>query len=764
MPGDVQALYDQCKNLYTRPSFDEIFKIPCSVRSLYSRVFIIADALDECHAKRGWRDRLPDGIFRLQEECGVNIMATSRALPEIASRFRNRDGIHIRAKNEDVKKSLESRISKLPTFVMEDHDLRSEIITTIAHRTDGILFGRRAGDSKQALDSLPREIDATYKVTLSRIKSHQGRGSYLKLARRVLGWLVYAKKVLAKNELRYAVAVELGTRKLNKAFIPSIDMACSVCAGLVTLDAERNLIRLAHDTTQQYFEVAGRNWLQISELDIAEACITWLLFDVFASGNMDDFEGLCQIHPLYSYACDYWGHHARSAPHLRKDEEAVELVLGFLRNSNNVCKEITKLRDELPFKGSCRLSAFELYAERPIGIHIAAHFWTELYNRQVDEAYTWAGLGDRRTPAHYAAAKGHTKTIRLLLENGANKNAQDCRGQALQYAIEGEHEAGVELLVSSGASIETRDSETTLVIATKCLPILQLPLKRGANIDERNELGQTPLMVTIDNMRPESARHLVASGANVNLAGDFGLPPLWIALRDSDSETILSLAARCGVTSMVELLLKRGARVNNSGGVSTPLHEAVHVGHVEVTELLLDNGAELDVEDKNGRTPLSIAAAKGKTTLLQLLLRRGAGVNFKAKCNGLAPLHRAAEKGNVTTTELLCARGGDINIRDELGQTSLHKAVEYEKNTVVKLLCARGADVNIRDSAGQTPLHKVAWFPSNRQTDIAKLLIASGSHTHEGRTPLFLATSGGNSDIAQLLLSRGADGNAIDKD
>ncbi|EFY84200.1 Pfs, NACHT and Ankyrin domain protein [Metarhizium acridum CQMa 102] len=673
-------------------------------------------------------------------------MATSRALPKIASRFRNRDGIHIRAKNEDVKKSLESRISKLPTFVMEDHDLRSEIITTIAHRTDGMLvflLARlhpdsladevTAGDSKQALDSLPREIDATYKMTLSRIESHQGRGSYLKLARRVLGWLVYAKKVLTKDELRYAVVVELGTRKLNKAFIPSIDMVCSVCAGLVTLDAERNLIRLAHDTTQQYFEGAGRNWLQISELDIAEACITWLLFDVFASGNMDDFEGLCQIHPLYSYACDYWGHHARSAPHLRKDEEAVELVLGFLRNSNNVCKEITKLRDELPFKGSCRLSAFEL--DR-----------------------------DRRTPAHYAAAKGHTKTIRLLLENGANKNAQDCRGQALQYAIEGEHEAGVELLVSSGASIETRDSETTLVIATKCLPILQLPLKRGANIDERNELGQTPLMVTIDNMRPESARHLVASGANVNLAGDFGLPPLWIALRDSDSETILSLAARCGVTSMVELLLKRGARVNNSGGVSTPLHEAVHVGHVEVTELLLDNGAELDVEDKNGRTPLSIAAAKGKTTLLQLLLRRGAGVNFKAKCNGLAPLHRAAEKGNVTTTELLCARGGDINIRDELGQTSLHKAVEYEKNTVVKLLCARGADVNIRDSAGQTPLHKVAWFPSNRQTDIAKLLIASGSHTHEGRTPLFLATSGGNSDIAQLLLSRGADGNAIDKD
>ncbi|KAG8407542.1 hypothetical protein J3458_020293 [Metarhizium acridum] len=475
---------------------------------------------------------------------------------------------------------------------MEDHDLRSEIITTIAHRTDGMfvsacqvaprLFGRRAGDSKQALDSLPREIDATYKVTLSRIKSHQGRGSYLKLARRVLGWLVYAKKVLAKNELRYAVAVELGTRKLNKAFIPSIDMACSVCAGLVTLDAERNLIRLAHDTTQQYFEVAGRNWLQISELDIAEACITWLLFDVFASGNMDDFEGLCQIHPLYSYACDYWGHHARSAPHLRKDEEAIELVLGFLRNSNNVCKEIAKLRDELPFKGPCRLSAFELYAERPIGIHIAARFGLNSIIVKLMKPTHGQAQGaeardrDRRTPAHYAAAKGHTETIRLLLENGANKNAQDCRGQSLlQYAIECEHEAAVELLVSSGASIETRDSETTLGLATKCLPILQLPLKRGANIDERNELGQTPLMVTIDNMRPESARHLVASGANVNLAGDFGLPPLWIALRvcdadlvelllesgaqiddkhykDSDGETILSLAARCGVTSMVE--------------------------------------------------------------------------------------------------------------------------------------------------------------------------------------------------------------------
>lgn len=109
---------------------------------------------------------------------------------------------------------------------------------------------------KNALSTLSSGLDAytqAYDSAMKRIKAQDPDAS--KLAMDTLRWVTHAKRRLSTQELRQALAVEPGTRELDRDNIPRINDMVSVCAGLVTSDGSR--IRLVHYTTQDYFE---RNW------------------------------------------------------------------------------------------------------------------------------------------------------------------------------------------------------------------------------------------------------------------------------------------------------------------------------------------------------------------------------------------------------------------------------------------------------------------------------------------------------------------------
>ena len=74
------------------------------------------------------------------------------------------------------------------------------------------------------------------------------------LAKQVLSWITCAKRPLTTSELRHAIAVEIGAFKLDEENLPEIEDIVSVCAGLVTVDQESDIIRFVHYTTQEYFE------------------------------------------------------------------------------------------------------------------------------------------------------------------------------------------------------------------------------------------------------------------------------------------------------------------------------------------------------------------------------------------------------------------------------------------------------------------------------------------------------------------------------
>jgi Cdc6-like AAA superfamily ATPase len=138
IPDGVQDLYNQYKNQPKRPSLDEVSRALHSVSKLYSKVFIIVDALDECQDTDKCRTTLLSEIFKLQERQRANIFSTSRFIPEILERFKEGISLKIRASDKDVRAYLASHIERLPSFVLSNPDLQNEIKATISKDVDGM--------------------------------------------------------------------------------------------------------------------------------------------------------------------------------------------------------------------------------------------------------------------------------------------------------------------------------------------------------------------------------------------------------------------------------------------------------------------------------------------------------------------------------------------------------------------------------------------------------------------------------------------------
>jgi hypothetical protein len=96
------------------------------------------------------------------------------------------------------------------------------------------------------------------------------------LAKQVLSWITCGERLLTILELQHVLAIEVGESELDKDNLPEIEDMVSVCAGLVTIDRESNIIRLVHYTTQEYFERTRSYWFPNAETDITTICISYL--------------------------------------------------------------------------------------------------------------------------------------------------------------------------------------------------------------------------------------------------------------------------------------------------------------------------------------------------------------------------------------------------------------------------------------------------------------------------------------------------------
>ncbi|KAI9774235.1 MAG: hypothetical protein M1839_001737 [Geoglossum umbratile] len=283
----------------------------------------------------------------------------------------------------------------------------------------------------------------TYREAMKRIENQNIDDKHL--AERVLSWISLALEPLTVGELQYVLAVELDEPAPDEDNIPDEGLLTSVCAGMVTVNQESNVICLVHYTTQEYFERIKMSRFPDAQTTIATACLTYISFDVFAEGycrSSQELEIRLQKYPLLEYAARYWSDHACGEP-----EEAIkELALRFFSQSSKVMCYAQATH--------ARARHFEdglYFVKQTTGLHVVAStslmkVMRLLLERGDVEADSKDESG--RTPLGWAAAQGHKAVVRLLLQSSNVKaDSKDESGRTpLSLATENGHMEVVRLL------------------------------------------------------------------------------------------------------------------------------------------------------------------------------------------------------------------------------------------------------------------------------------------------------------------------------
>ena len=249
--------------------------------------------------------------------------------------------------------------------------------------------------------------------------------------------------------------------------------------------------------------------------------------------------------------------------------------------------------------------------------------------------------------------------------------------------------------------------------------------------------------------RLSAVKSLVAKGVNINSQITEGR---YVALE---------CAAAGDHLPVIEFLLTHGASVDLKDGVlgRTALIRAAEEGHLKAATLLLDKGANPNLEADDGATALQLAADNHHDEVVQLLKQRGAKELHTKKT-----IFDAIEAGNVKLLDEVIRTNPDLaNAKGQFDFTPLHIAAEHRLKDITALLLQNGANPNARNDEGATPLH---FAVSGGDAQIVSLLLAKGAdpnaRTRWGNIPLIRAASDGDKDIVELLLAAKADVGAKD--
>ena len=424
-----------------------------------------------------------------------------------------------------------------------------------------------------------------------------------------------------------------------------------------------------------------------------------------------------------------------------------------------------------------------------------------------------------------AAANNNREAIRALLVRHADVNAPQADGAtALHWAARWDDLEAADLLIHAGADPKTanRDGATPMFLATQNGNAAMVEKFLKAGVDPNAPVlshGETALMMAARTGNVSAVKVLLDHGANPNAKDD---------LRGT---TAAMWAAEQGHAAVIQLLAERGADLSATSASLTPLGRrglgfarpggapappkggltallfAVRQGEMDCVKVLVSS-AHVDVNQTSidGSSPLLVAVQNGSYDIGAFLIDHGADPNL-ANSKGWTPLYLAVKNRNPETTALpapstdgvldmiktLLDRGANPNLRikaatevhqgmtalwlKEEGATPLLRAALCGDLTVVKLLLAHGADPLIPTADHTTPLmvaSGVGWadgmlheYTEDQTLEVVKLLLSLGADVNaandHGITALHGAGYKGANKAVQLLVDRGAKLDVLDK-
>ena len=314
-------------------------------------------------------------------------------------------------------------------------------------------------------------------------------------------------------------------------------------------------------------------------------------------------------------------------------------------------------------------------------------------------------LKDGKRPLHIAAASNSRLTISLILAAGAEVDALDDHGcTALHRAAESGISESIAELIRAGADINASDENgRTPLHRASAAQFVQQPsghrsalvnqvgnvdclIAAGADVSSRDQSGLTPLHLAAVDARPEVLSALIAAGTEVDVVTFDGRTPLHHAVQAPSGD----LEALCN---------------ESDEQVIDELHARISEATFNRIRILINSGADVDIPDAQGDTPLHLAAHRGLPRVVSLLVNHGANVST-LNVQGESPLHASA-RGRLQTWQT--------------SNDDLVAYVDREATDTISTLISAGANVAVAGRLGRTPLH-VAYRVRIR-LEICSLLI-----------------------------------------
>ncbi|KAL4813167.1 hypothetical protein BDW67DRAFT_188021 [Aspergillus spinulosporus] len=442
----IRELYQKHSKRRKRPSVDALVQGLEEAAGLHARQFIVVDALDECQTADECREQFLSVILSLQAKHGVNVLVTSRELPDITRRFSASTTLGIRARDEDIAAYVNARISRSGVPLL--HTYREMIKMEIARIANGVFRLARLYYDMVSMQKTPWQLknaltpgnpkmvraqslvyEGAWAHDLKRITAGSGSDlASVEIARTILLLITCSHHELTVSAMQRALAVITGSIDEVEENILEVDDMLSACGGLVRAETSKEnnttQLTLIHHTLREYLDLTQDTWFPDAHGLLAITCLQYLLSDASATGpstSEGELEVKLRSDEFYEYAARSWEYHVRNAAVTdctddKAADEARKPVLSLLQNKTKRAAAEQAFTIAQKTSGYCRN---ELPGE-VAGLHLAAWFGlTESVASYLDSGVSPNIQDSRcRTPLVLATENGHSAVVSLMPKKG----------------------------------------------------------------------------------------------------------------------------------------------------------------------------------------------------------------------------------------------------------------------------------------------------------------------------------------------------------